>query len=329
VTLHATTFESLHGDVPTWLFCTHGLSKLGHPDLVLGVAARRSEDKADLLPSLDGFFRALLAYAEQGVKVSVGGRSCITPNGDGLLRRQDFRAVIYTHLAFGRADHPFAPDVLQAVVLTADEFAVAERFGHTRVLAKLGHDVRFYPTPAWIDRDRASVLMIQDMEQSLLKSVNTLSAYDSSVTCLLTGAATRIRIDMQVPFEETFPEITLGPETVEGIRSTLELHAGLEHLALLTSVPPEVSRCFVWNADGGAFVIGDARSEEARCACNFSMLVSGQERTCSELVEDGFATLLTKSDWDRVLEALRTGRSLEVKGPDDHVALRVHGLETS
>jgi hypothetical protein len=82
---------------------------------------------------------------------------------------------------------------------------------------------------------------------------------------------------------------------------------------LLTGVRPGIERCWVWPPKkGSGNAISVAETRDQRIAGNFVTFLPNQEHASARVIEDGFAVLMTKSDWERLKAALMGGKNATI-----------------
>ncbi len=320
INVFLTEFESADGPLPAWLMSSEGLLGAGQKEVILGVRRREGETPEQFPQDPAALVFSMYQRARTGDRADVGATAAL--GGDqGLLGRPDFRGVIFTHPAGHGGDPGFLAEWLSLVIVTEEELKIAERFGHTRLLAKLGQRYTFFPTPPWTDRDRAPVFTAADLESSILaQPAPTISAYEGSVWMAggTTGGASAQRSWTENTVHAQLPQRLAA--MLQGAIPTLPPEAPL---IFYTGIAPDVTRCLVYPPDGGsALTIGDARSDDPRVAGNFLALVRGQPETSVRTVEDGFAVFLDADDTATVFAALADGQPVHLdRGAADGLSI--------
>jgi hypothetical protein len=310
-------FDSVNGPVRCAMFVSRGLRTAGQPEIAIGVAVAEDEPLDFLEEQIGSFYVHCRALARQGQHVGLGGRTVLDASTP-LLGRADFRGILYTR-PNAVVRELVGPDGLLGVVVTARELEIADQVGHTRLLSRLGEEARFFPTPPWSDRERSEVLTDEHRNASLVDRVPRFAAYRASAWMTLDTTEHEISgprpdlPDHQSRFGPIEVRLELDPAMRPGL---VEALAGLPDslpLALLTGVSPELSRCLTWSPGRPASAISAREGrEDRRCAGNFVLFVSGQERSEVRIVEDGFGLMLRPADWRSVREALKAGTGARV-----------------
>ncbi|MEP7123438.1 MAG: hypothetical protein ABJE95_21100 [Byssovorax sp.] len=298
VYLHALTPPS--GPVWCWSFVTRGLEVYRQREVVFTVAIDGSGD-AGQVPTDPLRFAAQLQYlAGQGRVVDAGGLSQL--GGAGFLGRPG--------ITYARAEAMAGVDLpagaLAAVLITAEEIAVYQSFGQSRLLALLGQAFRYYPFPPWADLKRASVTSMASNEGSLLGQIPRAA---------VTGAA---RLDGERL------SIRLHPSSAALLQQMLSGIGAGSVFALSMGLDPEADGCLVWQAgQQGPSAITPPSSRGEHLAVGFLAVLPDQPADGGQLFEDGFAMFLTSASSHALREALASGRSMQIAGQHGKMSLSV------
>jgi hypothetical protein len=270
--------------------------------------------------------------AGQGQIVDVGGSTTFTTSGP-FLGRKDLGGIVYTWVQRdleGIVDS----DALLGVFLTLHEMAVANEYGHTRVLGLLGEATRHYPTAPWLDRDRAELVRSEDMSSSLLGKVNRVSLSRSSTFMTVPDLDAKVvgttggLPDFERPSCNGPVTLCLEPEDVLRLRTALDSFPPENPFAIMTCVPPEIAHCMVWHPAGAkkrqAMAITDYENRaDPRFSANFLMFYGEQSQSSMHLMEDGFTFLLADADLSRARNALAAGEALSIRDEVGKVLLEI------
>jgi hypothetical protein len=278
------------GSMPCWSFVSRGLTARGQREIVMTISAGPQDNpNAPPLEVLQ-YYSTVWQLAGEGNLVAEDGFTGF--GGAGMLGAMG--------LAYGRAI-PVAgvsapADALVALLLTGPEAELANTFGTTRVLTRLGRAYRYYPHPFWSDRGRPSV--VAPDEETLLASVAVArvpGAVSSLTQKMVTLRLPRAAIDVLATLEQLPPD------------------AGL---ALMCGINYEAAGHFVWSPSqpgpeaiqaSTGFDTTTGQAQMARMAGGFVMFVSQQQADSGQLFEDGFAFMLTDATWTRLRRALIHG----------------------
>jgi Domain of unknown function (DUF3480) len=284
--------------VPCWTYVTDGLRSYRHPELVLTVVRAKDERPQDFPRDILTYFKDVHRFARAGYTVTIGGRTLLAEGSAGFFGRPDFTAIVYT------APIPIegidTRDHLTAIVLTSEEWSVAETCGLTRVLANLGLAYRFYPTTPWCDRTRASVISKEPVNKgSLLPKMQHMT---------LEGA--------QLCADGENILLKLPHSTAESVKLTIsKISTNDPCFALCTYADPEADCCLVWKPGQKApAAIGPTEKEsvQSKRTGNYIGFVGGRTENEVKLVEDGFMFLLTNDSWNRIRKALVSATAVSV-----------------
>jgi hypothetical protein len=269
-------------------------------EVVFTVAIAASGD-AGRVPTDPLRFAAQLQYlAGQGRVVDAGGISQL--GGAGFLGRP---GITYAR-AEPMAGVELPAGALAAVLITAEEIAVYQTFGQSRLLALLGQAFRYYPFPPWADLQRASVTSMAANDGSLLGQVPRAA---------VTGAA-RIEGERLA--------VRLHPSSAALLQQMLNGIGAGSVFALTLGIDPEADGCLVWQAgQEGPSAITPPSSRGARLAVGFLAVLPDQPADGGQLFEDGVAMFLTSGSSQALREALAGGRSMMIAGMHGKMSLSV------
>lgn len=304
VYLHALTTPS--GPVWCWSFVTRGLEVYRQREVVFTVAIDASGD-AGRVPTDPLRFAAQLQYlAGQGRIVDAGGLSQL--GEPGFLGRPG--------ITYARAEAMAGVDLpagaLAAVLITAEEIAVYQAFGQSRLLALLGQAYRYYPFPPWADLKRASVTSMASNDGSLL------------------GQIPRAAVAGAARIEGERLAMRLHPSSAPLLQQMLSGIGAGSVFALTMSLDPEADGCLVWQAgQEGPSAITPPSSRGERLAVGFLAVLPDQPADGGQLFEDGFAMFLTSAASQALREALASGRSMMITGQHGKMSLSVEWLAAS
>ncbi len=306
INVFLTQFDGPGGSVPAWLLASDGLLRAGQKEIMLGVAVREGETPDQFPQDPAALIFSMYQRAQAGERADVGATAAL--GGDqGLLGRADFKGVLFTHPAGHGGDPEFLAAWLSLVIVTETELQIAERFGHARLLSKLGQKYRFFPTPPYVDRDREPVFVPDDMQKSILaQPAPTVSAYDGGVWMPRVTTA---------QWTQNTVYACLPPRLAPMLKDAIPGLPANAPLIFYAGIGADLARCMVFPPDGDTpLTIGDAGNDDPRVAGNFVALVPGQPQTSVRTVEDGFAVFLSADDWTAVMGALGEGRAVAVDG---------------
>ncbi|MFN8372627.1 MAG: hypothetical protein U0694_07090 [Anaerolineae bacterium] len=295
-----------HGAPCTTLF-TEGLWAHGQKELLCTLLLPRVK-QPDLTLLLQ-FFRQVYQLAEQGQLVDEGGRTGIhIPN---LFGRDDICGFVYIRSEpLEGIELPNAP-TLAMIMVFGDELEAYDRYGATRLLAKLGEASHTYPCPFWSDPTREPVLSLESLEQSSLLA-KTPAIYVQEASFVF--HAPRIRLSLKPEARQHFQPLAQYPPD--------------RPLALYTRIEDGADACLVWHPNARQpHAITPGHGSAARMTGNFIVFVPQQTRDGGQMVEDGFGIFLTDASWTALRDALMSGNSLSIKGQEGLYDLEVTWLK--
>ncbi|WP_433217132.1 hypothetical protein ACQP00_09090 [Dactylosporangium sp. CS-047395] len=286
------------GMLPALLYTTDGLARHGQREMVFAVA--RTGAPAPGFPLT--MARTVHRFAAEGRLVDAGDVSVFGRPGVDV----DDRVTGFVY-ADPPAALPSTVDLdrppLVALPLLGGETAVVQRFGHARVLALLGAQERYYPHPWWFRPGRAPVL--DDAEFRAATMLSRAPAYNLPFLHVVHDGD---RLELSVAAEDL-------PALREAMREAPEVCAYLPGLA-------GTPKTYVWSPgqSGPAAIVAPGGERATRLACNFLLIIRGaagdpDRPPTARQVEDGFAVLLTGAMHARLLQAVESGRPVEIGLP--------------
>lgn len=308
VRVFAHSLATVEGDIACWSYVSDGLLRQGQREVIFTVK-REDREAVETFPTdvLD-FYRMLYQLASKGQRVTAGERTNLAPGSGPLFGSTRWRGILYTHPVVMEGV-PVDRPALAGIVVSAEEIALAERVGPSRVLALLGSVSTFFPTAPWLDRARADVATAQDAELSILAVSPRLwipGALVEQRSAPLPSAGARAPGDAQLvqPKKERVV-LTLPRKLPVFAQQALANAARGEALALMTSPQPTAESILVWRpGQSGAHAISTPTADGTRIAGNFLLLLPGHAENDVQIIEDGFAVKLTQDSWPRVLAAI-------------------------
>lgn len=143
---------------PAWSYVTSGLRKFGQQEIIVTIL-KRAEDTNENYPEEPiKFFASLPGLPKQNQLITNGARTEFSP-GETFVAQQ-YCGLIYAKPQLFPSV-PLPRGTVSGIAVTRDELSVYEKYGTTRVLARLAELTSFYPYPTWCDRDRKSVFRQQ------------------------------------------------------------------------------------------------------------------------------------------------------------------------
>jgi hypothetical protein len=197
------------------------------------------------------------------------------------------------------------PDVVRAVLVTADELEVASVAGASRILARLGETHRYFPFPTWNDPRRASVAVRRELKKSVVPRTAAMNLGDACV--LVAGGTAHLRLTPRA-----------GAELAEAL---VDAPADIP-LTLLTGIHPDANACPVWRpGQRDRRGIGPEGSDGSRMSACFLTLTPSGDRSEGRWLEDGLAFVVAKREWAGLLDAIENHTPATVAADDLTLAL--------
>lgn len=269
-------------------FVTKGLHKVGQKELFL-VLKTNKIDASDIPQDPLFFFAQVYQFAQQGQYVR---EHDITQFGQKDM--WGWKGIVYAipplHL-----QKALPTDCLCMVLLSLEEVQAVQDFGALRILSMLGKQARYYPYPYWTDHHRAN-LFIRALKNSLLSNVNRINLPEAVVT-LIKNEDIYLKIPkaltLNIP-KDSFPSsIPIG---------------------ILPTLAPEADACLTWAFDSDApeaITLPDSKGLVLG-GCML-VLIGEQTQNSSRILEDGFALLLTRTEWERFWLAFRNKTTYQLE----------------
>jgi hypothetical protein len=286
-TIYSHTIQSHKGPVPCWTYISDGLLAHGQKELVFTLRREKNEAESAFPQEPLMFFRTVYRYAEKDQLVDAGAYTQFGPNGFWG------RHILYSEAVPCQSTPPLPlPEkALHAHLVTDDELKRAFAEGVLRILARLGHLTRYFPTAPWSERNRPSLTF----ETSLLARTPCLSVPEAGI----------VKSDTQYL-------LTLTPVSQRRL-SALADWTDDSVLAFLFSRLPSCDACLAWvPRERPPFAISPEGSQGERVAGCFLLMVPQQEADTVSVVEDGYALLLTTPLWEQLRAGLLAGEDFEL-----------------
>lgn len=279
-----------------WSFVSEGLSRHGQRELAMLV--RKGDDQEENAYPTDvlGFFLTVRRFAlEQNVFME----GDITEFGDGGFLDPKFKALAYVR-PLGLYGPEDTDNMLNCILLTEDELEIAKKFGLTRVVSLLGHSYNHYPCPPWVDLGRNSTVnekLSNEMDESILAKVPFMNI-------------PHIRVCLCVDKLKIF----CRKGTHEYIREFLKQLPVQAPFTIGCDIDPAANAMLVWQAtmENGPSAITPPGSDGTRVAGCSLLVFPEQDATNAQVIEDSFLLSLKTEDWEKLRNALMTGKEASV-----------------
>lgn len=296
-----------------WTYVTEGLAARGHKELVFTVLRARGEGVKDFptggLPEL---LRAVYDLAGKGRRVDAGGFTLLSPESAEILPGSRFRAILYARPEHIPGVSPATPH-LMAVLVTLEEGVLATKTSPARVLARLGHLYRYFPTAAWSERGRAPVEAGVAETRSVARQAHVEARLSSRILKDAAGA------DGSGGSLLLLVEPDDGP-TLRSLRSVPEDRT----VSLFTTPGASSTAILTWSPGQQKLIAITAPGADGRRVDGaFIVFAPGAEEDGGAVAEDGFVMFLRPSTWQRVRAALADGRDLVIEPSGEKMGLTI------
>jgi hypothetical protein len=301
--------ETSSGPIPCWSYVTDGLRRHGQKEVVFTLRQLPGEDEAVFPRDLLDYFQLMYQQASIGKSVEAGGYSRFSRPG-GFLGRTG--AVGMTYVTASPLKGVNYPDrMLSAVLVTSDEIDAIRAHGSYRLLSLLGFRAQHYPHPQWSERDRPSLLNMDDVKKSLLGTTPIATARG------LYSRRQRNQVHIHLPDDRA--------ATV--LKRRLEQLPARGPFVLLTDPDPEAKARLVWKPGMPVETIGSDNRPEASLTGGFiAFLMSSRAVEGVHVCEDGFAISMRRTTWEKVRQALLHDEPFTMPAEDGSLKL-VCGME--
>lgn len=292
-------FQAGDGPVKCWMLATEGLAAVQQTELVFLVRVQPELTLESVQLDVARFVAAVHQAAGQGIKLAAGGYMQLDA---GTLGRDDFTGALFVeHEGLGRDTPPWP--FLFVVFVTGDELNVANHFGHNRITARLGLQVRYYPTPPWTNPARASVVSRQDDETVLAR-----------VGCLNLPTM-YVHLDQSVT--PPLLVLVLPPSAHDALARALGQVPADYPLALLGGVTDTWDSMLVWQPGSTQLeAINPEGSPGLRMGGNVLLFVPESEEVSLFPFEDGYWLALDAERWAKIRQALLDQQDLTLDDPN-------------
>lgn len=170
---HHTILTPVSGLIHCWTYISQGLIKAGQKEIVFTIRRKVEAEREHEFPQEPiQWYEMVYSAARQGLIVDEFQRTEF--RAPSFLGRPDIPWIVYA--AKCPIDNVtgsfFPPEWLQAIPLLAPEAEVASGYGVMRALSHLGYSQRWFPWPAWFDRDRKPCIEPSQMQGSIRAQVS-------------------------------------------------------------------------------------------------------------------------------------------------------------
>lgn len=296
-----------------WVFLSRGMERAGQRDagIVVLFGGGRPEPPPQYPFML---FNTIYGYAkDEGQTVGPGDFTLL--GGAGQIG-EDRRITGFAY-AGGRWDGTGGPavpraerrqDPLFVLPLLGDEGRAVHEYGHARILALLGEEARVHPFPWWFDPAREPVITLTGYEDATMLA-RTPRAHAPYLTAAVRAGEIEVTVvDHDCP--RLHELLTTGPDVI----------------ALLLGFSPEVDATLIWRpgqtriastTSAGRGGVVEVRGDLALSGNHLTIGHARKAETMANVIEDGFAVVLGRRDWKRLLAAVKAGQPFRCRTGGD------------
>ncbi len=271
-------------------FVTVGIKARGAREISMTLPRSWSAGTVQLALNI---LRQLDDLAAQGSPAVLGGYSAFSSSDLGEGRSLGLiyaRGVPLNGVPVGRS-------TLCAVLVHAEECALAQRGYSTRVLARLANDARHFPHPPWWALRDRPVLSRREVSESVLeKGIPQMHVGDVRVT----EVAGEIHL-------------SLPGDAARVIDEYLQKRPDLATLAMFAKLAPDADGQMLWFAGEQTPRANAPHGQKpTRMGYSFALFVMHGEQDLMRMSEDGVSYVLCAASFAKLREALTTGRELSL-----------------
>jgi hypothetical protein len=175
------------GSIPCWTYISQGIVQVNQPEVVFTLRRRQNESEEAFPAAPIEWMRAVYTLASGGLHLETGqmcdlvfdgrnvqirlNRMALTQNPSDWETMRPFGMLLHgitlQDAVFQFPNGTIPRDAHHVIGLTHEEAAVARQFGPTRVIGHVGHTVKWFPYPPWVDRDRGDCITMADQAGSV------------------------------------------------------------------------------------------------------------------------------------------------------------------
>lgn len=308
--------ETRFGAIPCVVYRSSGLASQGQEELVFCVRRRRVEDRNRDLQAVAEILQAIYGFAAEGQRADEGQMTLLNIEGRGLFGREDFCGFLYLVcpadlLPEGAGRH------LVGLALTAREVGAIRHmgWGQLRVIARLGDWARWFPAPPWTDPERPEMVYEAEEMTSMIARVNRAVLQHSDIYD-------------DGPLEHDVPvKFCIAPGDRAVVRDTVSALREGQPIGYVGALGPEFEGLYMWRPgqESRHCIVGPDERATVRGG-NFLIVSPAVEGEAKHAVEDGFAILLSPSNWARWVAAIEAEENLRLFNDSGALLLELRWL---
>ena len=327
VTVYSHSLVMPDGALHFWTYVSEGLWPLGQREIRFSIKREPGDAEGAFDRELFKLYGLIYELAQQGQLVDVHGRSLL--GGPPLLGRDDFHCIIYAPpqpVEGITANAPF----LTAVIVTNEEEAVGGQAGYARILARLGADARYYPTPFWTDRKRPSVARPGEVDKTLITRTSRQHLRGVSVRLERKGGLANLSKTKSFFIPGDRIVLRVLPRGQGDLKEAAAAKGNEDGLVMLLEMDPRAGTGLFWypGQTSASAITGHAAGSE-HLTGNFLLLTGKNQENQASVTEDGFVLMFPKATWKRIREALLAGKEITIPGQGEMPAFAVEHVPTT
>ena len=217
----------------------------------------------------------------------------------------NMKAVIYTRpQPLNGVNLP--PEVMQAILITDEEYRIYENYGIQRLLSNMGFTERYFPHPPWSVRSRENFVSMTDMQSSVLSNVVSSMIPEARVT------------KIEHPRQKECIKLWVSPDSHEAVKKFLSQLKPNQPFTVYTELDKDVDSCLVWkHPQKNPMAINVDDVSMSRVSGSFIIFCPEQSTDGYLLVEDGFSMLITNDTYNHIYNALSSRDSFSTEINDN------------
>ncbi|MCI0507436.1 MAG: hypothetical protein L0Z73_15185 [Gammaproteobacteria bacterium] len=277
--------------IPCWIFVTHGMVALKQREFVLALRFAKDDDGKKFPKTPLPLFMFLYKAIMQKMRFVTG--DVIRFGEKGLL---GFSGMGFTFGNISANVIELPQHYLSCVLLTKEELAVAQAFGLTRVLSRMGFETNRFPFNPWNDIERHGLPMQAVIKNSQFKNIKVLPLKHSSIN-LVAG-------DKVV--------LLLAAGMQGAMTSYMKEQGNASQLGFITQLLPYHEGALVWLPEKDSIEMNVHPDSEGEIIAGSFVLFSRGETSGATMLEDGFNAQFDDQAWLALRNAIIRKQNLVI-----------------
>ncbi|MGD8559655.1 MAG: hypothetical protein PVF34_06460 [Gammaproteobacteria bacterium] len=277
--------------IPCWIFVTQGMAAQKQKEFVLVLRLQKGDNGKTFPKAPLQLFIFLYKAVLQKKRFNVGD---VTRLGEkGFM---GFKGVGYTFELVNAADLNLPEHYLTCILLSTDETMAAQASGLTRVLARLGYEINWFPIHPWNELERNSLRMQTVLKESQFRDLNAISVKRSSVNLV---GGDRVVLVLAVG---------VHAQVTDFIKS----NAAQPRMGFITQLLPYHEGALVWLPDKDLTEMNLQPDAEGQLIAGSFLIMSRAEHNGATMLEEGFHAQFDEESWQAFGHAILRKQNLTI-----------------